>query len=207
MTINNDVFTPKELTKEKSLWDIYVSSRRIKTSCFNAGMTTIIFVILVLNSLLTAQPVNEMLDIVREFAYTSLTVALSILGFLVAGFTIFATISQPSLSLSMAEIPHPDSGLSWLKHNYFIFLRVFIYYLSFTVFCLLIEILGHKGGFLSLLLSYSPYSECLKVCIVKASYVLLFTGFFFLIMQLKSFIFNIYHSVMTALRWRAEGCD
>jgi len=43
--------------------------------------------------------------------------------------------------------------------------------------------------------------------IVKAAYVLLFTGYYFLIMQLKSFIFNIYHSVMTSLRWKAEARD
>lgn len=203
--MNSEPIHPCDLTKEKRLWDIYLASRRIKSSKFNAITTAVVFLLLVLNAWLTPQPLPDTVEVVREFSNDGLSISLSTLGFLLAGFTIFATISQPSLSLSMAEIQHPDSGLSWLKHNYFIFLRVFIYYLLFAVFCLLVVIFGHKGGLMSLLISFSPYSEHMRFVVAKASYVMLFTGYYFLIMQLKSFIFNIYHSVMTALRWKAEG--
>lgn len=201
------VFSPKDLTKEKRLWEIYVASRRIRGSKFNNITTTIICGLLSLNAWLTPQPLSQTIEVVREFADSGLSITLSTLGFLLAGFTIFATITQPGLSLSMAEMRHPDSGLSWLKHNYFIFIRVFIYYLTFSVFCLLVLIFGHKGGLVSLLVACSPYSEHVKFAVVKLAYIALFAGSYFLIMQLKSFIFNVYHSVMTSLRWKAEGYE
>lgn len=200
-------FTPRDLTNEKKLWDIYIASKRIPFSRFNAISTAIIFMLLVVNSWFTTQPIAETIELVRKLSETGLAVTLSTLGFLLAGFTIFATVSQPSLSLRMAEIPHPVSGLSYLKHNYFIFLRVFIYYLLFSILCLLIVMFGHKGGLMPLLVSFSSYPDEVKFAVVKASYVLLFTGYYFLIMQLKSFIFNIYHAVMTSLRWKAEGYE
>ncbi|MEW8073919.1 MAG: hypothetical protein AB2826_26240 [Candidatus Thiodiazotropha sp.] len=200
-------FKPKNLTSEKKLWDIYIASRRIPFSRFNVITTAIVFLLLTANSWLTTQPISETIEFVRKLSDTGLAVTLSTLGFLLAGFTIFATVSQPSLSLRMAEISHPVSGLSYLKHNYFIFLRVFIYYLLFSLFCLFIIIFCHKGGLIPLLASLSPYPEKAKFALVKISYILLFTGYYFLIMQLKSFIFNIYHAVMTSLRWKAEGYE
>jgi len=200
-------FDAKDLTKEKKLWDIYIASRRIPFSRFNAFTTLIVFFALVTNSWLTTQPLEETIELIRKISDTGLTTSLNTIGLLLAGFTIFATVSQPSLSLRMGEIINKDSGLSYLKHNYFIFIRVFIYYLAFSIFCLLIVMFGHKGGLMSLLVSCSPYPDNMKYTVVKISYVTLFTGYYFLIMQLKSFIYNIYHSVMTALRWKAEGYE
>lgn len=205
--MNESEFNPKELTKEKKLLDIYLASKRIPFSRFNAVTTFIVFIALIINSFLTTQPIGETVLVIRELSSTGLGVSLSTLGFLLAGFTIFATVSQPNLSLRMAEIVNKDSGLSYLKHNYFIFYRVFIYYLAFSIFCLLATMFGHKGGLIPILVSYSPYPDNVKFALVKITYVLLFTGYYFLIMQLKSFIFNIYHAVMTALRWKAEGYE
>lgn len=201
----NTDFDPKDLTKEKRLWDVYIASRRIPSNRFNKYTTIVVALALVANSWITTQPIDETIDVVRKLSDSGLAISLSTLGFLLAGFTIFATVSEPSLSLSMAEIIHPESKLSYLKHNHFIFMRVFVYYFVFSIFCLLIIIFGHKGGLIPLLVSYSPYPDNLKIAVAKISYVLLFTGYYYLIMQLKSFIFNIYHSVMTALRWKAEG--
>lgn len=198
---------PKDLTKEKSLWDIYCASRRIPSGRFNKVTTLIVLGLLVLQCWVSEQSVSSTIDVVRRAADMGLATTLSTLGLLLAGFTIFATVSQPSLSLRMAEVLHEGSGLSWLKHNYFIFFRVLIYYLAFSLFCLFIIMFGHKNGLLGTLVSYSPYPTELKFLIAKFSYVLFFTGLYFLILQLKSFIFNIYHAVMTALRWKAEGYD
>lgn len=205
--MNDSDFDVKELTKEKRLWDIYLASRKIPFSKFNVITTFIVFVALVINTYLTTQPIGEMLNVVRELSNIGLAISLSTLGFLLAGFTIFATISQPNLSLRMSEITNKDSGLSYLKHNYFIFYRVFIYYLAFSVFCLIVIMFGHKGGLIPLIISYFPCYGEVKLVVIKIAYVVLFTGYYFLIMQLKSFIFNIYHAVMTSLRWKAEGYE
>lgn len=197
----------KDLTKEKSLWDIYCASRRIPSGKFNKIATLIVLGLLIFQCWISGQSVASTIDVVRKSADMGLAITLSTLGLLLAGFTIFATISQPSLSLRMSEVLHKDSGLSWLKHNYFIFFRVLIYYLIFSMLCLFIIMFGHKGGLIGTLVSYSPYPAELKFLIAKSSYVVFFSGLFFLILQLKSFIFNIYHAVMTSLRWKAEGYD
>ena len=203
----NTDFEPKDLTKEKSLWDVYIESRKIPSSRFNDLTTLAVATLLILNAYLTKTPIKELLELVRKSSDAGLAISLSTLGFLISGFTIFATISQPALSIKMSEIRHPESNLSTLKHNYFIFLRVFIYYLCFAFFCLLITMLGHQGGLVALAVSYFDCMPLLKPVLVKTSYVILFTGYFYLLIQLKSFIFNIYHAVMTSLRWKAEGYD
>ncbi|MET0012589.1 MAG: hypothetical protein ABW088_02940 [Sedimenticola sp.] len=205
MTDNS--FDAKDLLSEKKLWDVYVKSRCIPYSRFNVITTFIVFAALSVNALITTQPIVDTIDVVRTYSDSGLSVSLSTLGFLLAGFTIFATVSQPSLSLRMAEITRKDSGLSYLKHNYFVFLRVFIFYLAFAIFCLMVITFGHKGGLVPVLVSMTPYPDLVKFTVVKISYVVLFTGYYFLIMQLKSFIFNIYHAVMTSLRWKAEGYE
>lgn len=205
--MNQPEIDPKELTREKKLWDVYLASRRIPFSRFNFISTFAVFILLILNVAFSRESLSDTLELVREMASSGFSISLSTLGFLLAGFTIFATVSQPSLSLSMASVTNQTSGLSYLKHNYFIFLRVFIYYVVFCIFSLSIIIFGHVGGLASTIVNLTPNPDPLKFFIVKAAYVLLFTGYYFLIMQLKSFIFNIYSSVMTSLRWKAEGHD
>jgi len=205
--MNAPGFDPRDLTSEKKLWDIYLASRRIPFSRFNVVSTLVVFVLLIANAAFSTEALAETTKLVRDMAANGFSISLSTLGFLLAGFTIFATVSQPNLSLSMAAITNKDSGLSFLKHNYFVFLRVFIYYIVFCVFSLSIVVFGHTGGLVSTIVSHTPNPDFAKFVIVKAAYVVLFTGYYFLIMQLKSFIFNIYHSVMTSLRWKAEGHD
>lgn len=205
--MNTPNFDPKDLTSEKKLWDIYLASRRIPFSKFNVTSTLVVFVLLIANAAFSKEGLSETTKLVRDMAANGFSISLSTLGFLLAGFTIFATVSQPKLSLSMAAITNNSSGLSFLKHNYFVFLRVFIYYIVFCVFSLSIVVFGHAGGLVSTVVSYTPSPYIVKLVMVKAAYVILFTGYYFLIMQLKSFIFNIYHSVMTSLRWKAEGHD
>jgi len=205
--MNAPGFDPKDLTSEKKLWDIYLASRRIPFSRFNVVSTLVVFVLLMTNAAFSTEALSETTNLVRDMAASGFSISLSTLGFLLAGFTIFATVSQPNLSLSMASITNKDSGLSFLKHNYFVFLRVFIYYIVFCVFSLSIVVFGHAGGLVSTIVSHTPNPDVVKFVVVKATYVVLFTGYYFLIMQLKSFIFNIYHSVMTSLRWKAEGHD
>ena len=82
-------------------------------------------------------------------------------------------------------------------------MRVFIYYLLYTVFCLMVIVFAVKGGLIHKVVQLSPISWKITEWLVGAAYVFLYTGMFFLLMQLKSFIYNVYHTVMTAIRWKA----
>lgn len=199
----NDDLSPKALMDEKSLWAIYVKARRIPVSSFNFWATLIVFVLVSLQYCMLEISLDDKLKIVREFSAMSIGLVVSVLGFILAGFTIFATISQPDMLVAMSRHRHEKSQLSYLKNNFFIFMRVFIYYLSYTVFCLLVIVFAVKGGLVHKVVQLSPISWKISEWLVGTAYVMLYTGFFFLLMQLKSFIYNVYHTVMTAIRWKA----
>jgi len=188
---------------EKSLWAIYAKARRIPVSSFNFWATLIVFVLVSLQYCMLEISLDDKLKIVRDFSTMSIGLVVSVLGFILAGFTIFATISQPDMLVAMSRHRHEKSQLSYLKNNFFIFMRVFIYYLSYTVFCLLVIVFAVKGGLVHKVVQLSPISWKISEWLVGAAYVMLYTGFFFLLMQLKSFIYNVYHTVMTAIRWKA----
>lgn len=199
----NDDLSPKALMDEKSLWAIYVKARRIPFSSFNFWMTFIVFILVTLQYCMLEISLDEKLKIVREFSTMALGVVVSVLGFILAGFTIFATISQPDMLVAMSKHRHDKSQLSFLKNNFFIFMRVFIYYLVYTVFCLLVIVFAIKGGLVHKIIQLSPISWKITEWLVGMAYVTLYAGMFFLLMQLKSFIYNVYHTVMTAIRWKA----
>jgi len=188
---------------EKSLWAIYVKARRIPFSSFNSWVTLIVFLLVALQYCMLEISLDDKLKIVREFSTMAMGVVVSVLGFILAGFTIFATISQPDMLVAMSKHRHEASQLSYLKNNFFIFMRVFIYYLLYTVFCLMVIVFAVKGGLIHKVVQLSPISWEITEWLVGAAYVFLYTGMFFLLMQLKSFIYNVYHTVMTAIRWKA----
>jgi len=72
-------FNPKDLMKEKKLWDIYKASRRISFSRFNFVTTLIVFLLLCLNSWVTTQPIYETIEIVRNMASSGLARVFKIL--------------------------------------------------------------------------------------------------------------------------------
>lgn len=205
--MSGDDLQPKYFTKEKSLWAIFRQSCRIPANKFNLLSTFFVFFLAVFSVCVSPREIADIASFVRDSAALSFNASLAILGFLVAGFTIFATISNPNMLISMGGLRHPESGLSWLKHTFFLLIRVFIYYLSFSIFCFFIIFFGAKGGLISVLIDMSPRASNLKFLVVNFSFVLLVSWQFFLLVQLKSFIFNIYHSVVASLRWKAEGHD
>lgn len=188
------------LTEEKRLWHIYKASRRIKHSRFNTYTTLAIAAVLTLGVELSTDSAGSIESVINSFSQTGLILAITTLGFLIAGFTIFSTVSSPAMLVKMAEIENPESGLPWIKHIYFIFMRVFVYYLVFSVYCLFVIIFTNPGFSLEVF-SINLFGNSAGMVAVKAAYVVLFSGYYFLLVQLKSFIFNVYHCVMTSLRW------
>lgn len=202
-----DKLDSNDLMVEKNLWSIYLAARKIPSSKFNKVSTFVFFILMVFQVSVFPLVVELQVELVRKYAEFGFNAALTTMGFLVAGFTIFATLSDPDLFIRMGQIKNKESDLSWLKHNFFLFVRVFIYFLVFIVFCLLVMVFGSKSGLLSSLISLSANAVLLRVVVASVAYVVLMTGFYFILMQLKSFVFNMHHSVMTSLKWKWELKD
>lgn len=67
--------TTQDLTKEKSLWDIYSASRRIHSGKFNKMATSIVFGLLFLQCWISEQSVSSTIDVVRKVADIGLVAA------------------------------------------------------------------------------------------------------------------------------------
>lgn len=197
-----DELNSNALLAEKDLWSIYLAARKIPSSRFNIVTTWVFLLALVIQVYFFPQGIEAQVEIIRRYAEFGFNAALTTMGFLVAGFTIFATLSDPDLFIKMGQKLHPETKISWLKHNFFLFVRVFIYFMIFIVLCLAIMVFGSKSGLVSSLISLSDSAARLRAVIAAVAYVTLMTGFYFILMQLKSFIFNMHHAVMTSLKWK-----
>jgi len=194
-------FNESELTSEKSLWDVYKLSRRILPSTFQIAIVMVVTIILGLNSFVLSNDEASILDNVREWGQLGLSFSIATLGFLIAGFTIFSTLSQPEMMLAMMNHINTETGLPTLKYNFFVFMKVFIAYIVFSFLFLMIVLFGQEGGFLDNVIDLLPHSACIKSVLVKILYPIVGGSFAYLLLLLKSFIFNIYAIVMNLLRW------
>jgi hypothetical protein len=194
-------FDESELTSEKSLWDVYWLSRTIKPSKFQFISILAIMIALAVNAFGLEPNIDIILEDTRKWASSGFNFSITTLGFLIAGFTIFATLSKPQMMLAMMSHRNKKTNLPTLKYNFFTFMKVFIMYIAFSVVYLAIDLFGQKGGLFSNSISLLPYGDCLKIVSIKVAYIIVGSSFFYLLLLLKTFIFNIYTITMNFLRW------
>ncbi len=195
----------QELLAEKSLWQIYRKSPRFWTTRSNAVMTAVTAALLGTFAVLHLHPpvwarfldryslYETMLGWASQgFAYTT-----TVLAFLIAGFTVFSTITKPALFVELAQIPHDQGPLSELKFVFFVFFNVFCHYLGFLLLCTVVLLFGGKDGPLVLfgeIVKARTSRTCFDVC-QHVTFVLMGTWFVLLLLKLKSFLFNLYSMV------------
>lgn len=191
-----------DLLKEGSLWDIWRSSFGIGYGKFNFTVLITCCSLLTIDALTSAP--SRLLGVVREFSANGLGLGLSVIALLLSGFAVFATVSQPNMLLSMAKTRHV-SGLSYLKYNFFVFMRVFCLLIAFSGVCALFVVVARDDGIGIKIVQLVQGGDKLRDALVRIGYVVLFSGYVVVLLELKSFVFNTYYSVMTSLRWRSEG--
>lgn len=194
-------FDPNELTKEKTLWDVYLLSRRIRSSRFNTIATIITIIVLSIYSFYFQSDIASLLGETRMLANLTLNLSATILGFLIAGFTIFATLSKPRMLLKMMEVVHKPTGMKFLKYNFVAFMRIFIYYLAIMSISIVMVLVGNKNGMAYRYAMCFPEGIMISCNLIKIAYVIIGTSLTLMVLLLKTFIFNIYSIVMNQLRW------
>ncbi|HAL6925245.1 TPA: hypothetical protein H6V96_002176 [Escherichia coli] len=196
-------FNPEDLTKERSLLDVYKLTKKIKVNSFDFYFTLLLVILLSINAFcLSSSP--ELISSIRQWTPLVFGFTTTTLGFLITGFTIFATINKPELFLSLMEYKHPLYGISYLKYVYGVFMRVFIYFIFWSVIYLLVLLFGQENGLATKLLRALMFSHCTKVVGVQILYILVGSSAVFLVLTLKTFLFNIYAMLMQSLRWEVE---
>lgn len=189
------------LEAETTLWDIRLAARTIPSSRFNRYALAVIAITASMYSCLTTSSAGSLAQRARDLADLGFNFSAGILGFLLAGFTVFATITKEELFRTMAVHVRSDSGLTSLKHNLFSFMRVFFDYLCFASMCLLVKILGSAGGPISEIVGLSPDPDNSKSVIARVVFAVIVTMFAYIMLILKSFIYNVYRFVITTIRF------
>lgn len=194
-------FDPAELTSEKSLWHVFVLSRRIRPSWVQISLNAAAALFLTINAFVLQQSTAPLLADTRVWASNGFNFTITTLGFLIAGFTIFMTVAKPDMMLAMMDHFDKETGLPTLKKNLFAFMRVFIAYLVCAGMFLCVLLFCQPGGVVPSMVKLMPASDCVRDVLIRIGYVLQGTSFVYLLLMLKSFIFNVYAIVMNILRW------
>jgi hypothetical protein len=199
------------LVSEKSLLAVYRKARKVASAPLNARLAWGVFVTMALALAANARfgmpvaPYASLIVGIRGVADAGFAFTTAILGFLIAGFAIFASITKPGVFILLAKLDHKKEGISRLQFIFFNFLLVFIHFLAFLGLCLIVKIALHSGGPLSGALRWVAESRQIAI-VIGAS--LMFAGMtawlVFLLMLLKSFIWNLYQAVLVTILTEAE---
>lgn len=203
----SDYVDPARLSDEKSMWQMYLLSYSFPTSKINVGVFVACFVSLVVFGFLVGDNNSILISMTRAILSFGVSLAPSILGFLVAGFTIFVTVTRADLFEYMAIVRYGKSRHSYLKYNMSAFMLAFCHYIAYLIFCAVLTVFAQPGGPVGILMK--ALDEFLR-----ANYGIRFYGFavillmsflgawtVYLLMLLKSFIYNTYQVLTTTVRW------
>lgn len=190
-----------EITQEKSLFEVYLLSFRLP-----------IPVQILLPSILVSAAIfawgfgaseevrfasikhaKELIDFCINFSAT-------IMGFLIAGFTMFATLTNPRVFVEMARRWNDAAKMSWLKITFAVFMHVFVHFCALLCAALLIKLFSFSGGPVSYVVeSWFANSKVVKGCLSVFS-IAIFSGWIFYVsLMLGRFVFNIYKTSMLSI--------
>ena len=204
-----DHITPAQLTEEKSLLQLYKLTYSFPVSRFNV-LSTLFIGICCAAYLSWVQPGGtEAGVLLKETLKLGMSLVPSILGFLIAGFTVFVTVTKPGVFSAMAKKEFAESGQSYLKYNLSAFMLAFAHYVAYLAVCVLLIYFGQPNGPLTKIALWTAslteshasltYNVLLSACAIAFA-----CWTWYLVMLLKSFIYNVYQVVVTSVRWDLE---
>ncbi len=198
-------YDPKDLTSEKDLWSVFLLSRKVRPSGISCWVTLLVASSLMITAFHFSVPTETILRDTRKWAEVGLSYAITTLGFLIAGYTIFATVADPKMMLAMMEHTDSETGLPTLKVNHIKFMKVLIDYIIWIFIYILVVLFGQPEGLASHLVSSLPNGGCIKDVLSRFAYVAIGASFVYLLMMLQAYVFNIYAIVMNMLRWERHN--
>ncbi|MFS2151995.1 hypothetical protein [Rhizobium sp. Rhizsp42] len=197
----------QRLNQEKSLFQIYKIARVVAFSKGNVIASVGVFVIAVLMLGINAftgmvvASIPALQNAINSVADTGFTFTSTMLGFLISGFAIFASISKPDVLIILARTDYKNPRISELQFIFFNFILVFIHYIIFLGACAIIKILSGDSAPLPRGLDLvSAYSEAIGCALTSTLLAALLSWLAFVTLLLKSFIWNLYQSVLITIQ-------
>ncbi|MDQ2730992.1 MAG: hypothetical protein M3Y56_04980, partial [Armatimonadota bacterium] len=188
------------LTRKIGTWGLWRAIVALPLNVFNIVVTATACGFLLIYVFLPHQQTHTLAEVLRGWAGVGVTYGTTILGFLLAGFTIFATISKPSLFLKMAGVRYEQTEFTYLEYNFYSFMNVFVVYLILVGASIFIVLFCGAGELVPIIIDRyvgtGSASELTRTGIVIIGTVMVWS-----LVMLKSFVMNVYHVVMTSIRW------
>lgn len=190
-----------DLFKEKSLHEVFRASKALPKSPHNKFLYALSGMMIAGTvAVWTAtQQIAGSAKAVITVADIAFDLSVQILGFLIGGFAIFATVTDDRLMIRLAQAPMKGSELSVFKHVFFNFLSVFYIYIA-TLSCGIIVKIGSQLTLVDqnalMRWQHGPVILTSINCAVFATIAWMVT---LATVRLKSFIWNIYQGFITFL--------
>lgn len=203
------------LLAEKSLWQVFKRVPTFWTRKTNALIVSLTILVCALISSLDiyafyseeVSPFN-IIQTIYTLADTGIDFTLTMLGFLLAGFTIFATITKPELFIELADMRHKTAGMSHLQFIFFSFIGVFVHYLCFLSLCLIVNIgIDQNGDLQSLYEALFNPSEWHSLLLKHFAFCVLTIWFSIVVVTLKSFVWNLYQIFLLSILTEAARLE
>lgn len=200
-----------ELFTEGSLWEIYRKSPSVFKNRFNLGI--LIATVLLLTTFacihilakLDGTPQINFSELFGNWANVGISFAGTILGFLVAGFAVLFTVLRPETLVNLQKITRPGQTIPELKLLFFAFVNVFVHYVSFLFWCMAVLVFGAKNGPADWIGRVAgSWWPVMPELVCHTVYVIWGTWFILLVLKLKSFIYNLYESLLLGVADSAE---
>lgn len=143
------------------------------------------------------------LKMLTVWSTNGLLASVTILGFLIAGFSVFATLSDKELFRRLASYKS-DKPISSFKFIFFSFIYTFVVYIAFVITSACIMVLAEENSPVQYLLSFwearQPDSERVGVAIVTSIYL---AYMLHVLLVLRGFVWNLYSSLLIAIFWQS----
>ena len=196
----------KEATSDKGFFSIFINSVSVVGRPIDLFVFVILFISSAAGSIFVSLVydkiilISRVVDISRQIATYGGNVSVCILGFLITGFSIFATMIKPKLFHALAKFRIKGRRISEFKFVFYNFLYIFANYIIYLLICSCCIIFMAKGSpvwyagiifyrtnrvfvdafgslFLSFLVAYTVY----------------------IVLLLRGFVWNLYQSILFAI--------
>jgi hypothetical protein len=192
-----------ELFQDKSLLAVYWQSSSYAQNTFDKWVKIITVVVLVGLSAYLGYSKTDLFPIavksIASWLALGFNYSITILGFLVAGFTIFATMTKVEIFIALTRATHREQNVSHIKFIFYSFLRVFINHIMLLFACVGTTML--KDSSLIYLGLLADGDAVIRIKKIAVAVMLPIIGYLLVnaMLQLKTFVWNLYQSVIIAI--------
>jgi hypothetical protein len=204
----------EDATNEKGFGSIILSSIGVVGSKVDLATFVVVLVCGAVGVTIARTQFNQLVQpwqtamIVQQWANFAATVAVAILGFLITGFSVFATMTRPSLFHLLAKIRQTNRNISEFKFVFYNFMYVFAGYIAYLSVCMFMVFAFTKqspvwyAGYL--IWKFHPVSLDIAVAFCG---VLVVAFSLFAILLLKSFLWNLYQAMLFTIFVEEAGAQ